>query len=365
MLTPENSGSYFFDTHPTANVTGKLSHHGVMAQTVHRLISSHDRGVPYIPLLVVIDEASGYSRIPCNYGASAWGIFTGNYQASETKGLNETDVPVSILVDLFEGQIWPDKGRGATLERIEESQLRPTPYGEIVDVGLSDSPGEYMAAYHLILLAGGDIDFNKPSSIAGTSGTTSLAQELLIALKSPSQPRLLLQQYHVNSLVALGRFDALNSTGRVEVLSRWINPVTKVGSAISNTRLEEISQEFLPVTVTANVSVQYQVNRVAANAEDTLEDRLEDGTPPYITARRWIIEILNNDGITKPINGTSIIDYAMTSNVTVKPKFSFKKVMQWGLEGDKQIRGAGGTSSTSIQLLLPPGGIAYLEFVLV
>ena len=134
MLTPENSGSYFFDEAPSATVAGKLSAHGVMAQNVHRLIATHDRGTPFIPVLVRIDEAAGYSRIPCNYGASAWGIFTANSQAEETSGLNETSVPVSILVDLFEGQLWPSQGHGTTLDTIEQAQLRPTPYGELVDV---------------------------------------------------------------------------------------------------------------------------------------------------------------------------------------------------------------------------------------
>ena len=114
MLTPENSGSYFFDLFPNATSIGKLSAHGLMAQGVHKLIRSHDRGTPHVPVLVVIDEASGYSRIPCNYGASAWGIFTGNAQAKETVHLNQSIVPVSSLVDLFEDQIWPSKGRGNT-----------------------------------------------------------------------------------------------------------------------------------------------------------------------------------------------------------------------------------------------------------
>merc|ERR1712216_80383 len=104
MLTPENSGSYFFDVAPNHTMRGKLSAHGVMAQGVHRLISTHDRGTPYIPVLVVIDEAAGYSQIPCNWGASAWGIFESNSQAVETVALNETMVPASILVDLFERQ---------------------------------------------------------------------------------------------------------------------------------------------------------------------------------------------------------------------------------------------------------------------
>jgi hypothetical protein len=74
--------------------------------------------------------------------------------------------------------------REHTLETIEQAQLGPTPYGELVDVALSDSPVDFLSAYPVILLAGGDIDFE-----------ASLADQLLIAITSkPLAPRLLLQE---------------------------------------------------------------------------------------------------------------------------------------------------------------------------
>lgn len=333
MLTPENSFSYFFDVAPKATASGTLSAHGTMAQRVHKLMATHDRGTPFIPMLVVIDEAAGYSRIPCNLDAVSWGVFTANDQAAETAHLNETEVPASILVDLFEGQIWPSEGRGIGPETIEESQLRPTPFGELIDVALSDSPGYFMSAYKVILLAGGDIDFN-----------SSLADQLLVATHAASGPRLLLQRYHVASLRAIGKFDGLNATGRVEVLDLWINPATKKGSAISNQRLSELSEELMPFAVSANVSVQYQVNTLEPDSHD------------------WLLEVMNNDGIAKPVNATASVDESKTSNATVTAKFSYHKVMLWGDDGDQKIAGAG-ASGSSIQLVLPPGAIAHLRFV--
>ena len=130
MLTPENSGDYFFDDIDNL----KLSAHGEMARGIANLIHTHNRGTPYIPILVVIDEFAGYSTMSCggNKNSYAWGVFDRNDQASETAHLDENEVPNTILYDLFETQIWPSKGRSG-----EQLQLRPTPYGEIVDVAHS------------------------------------------------------------------------------------------------------------------------------------------------------------------------------------------------------------------------------------
>ena len=67
MITPENSLNSFFDVPPTASSPGVLSPHGLMGRDVNAFIQSHDRGVPYTPALVVIDEYAGYSSIPCNW----------------------------------------------------------------------------------------------------------------------------------------------------------------------------------------------------------------------------------------------------------------------------------------------------------
>ena len=188
-----------------------------------------------------------------------------------------------------------------------------------------------MAAYRVILLTGGDIDF-----------APSLADQLLLALSSSAAPRLLLQHYHVERLRALRKFDALNATGGVEVLTPWINPATKKGTAISNQRLTELSAELLPFAVAANVSVQYQINS---------------------QTQGWILEILNNEGVTKPVNAKARVDFNKASIVTVSPKFGeFQRVMLWGEDGDKQIHGPG-TNGSSVQLVIAPGSIAYLQFV--
>ena len=95
-------------------------------------MATHARGTPFIPLIIIIDDLAGYSDAPCNAGAYAWGIFTANREATETKALPEAVCPVEVLRDLFEMQLWPSAGRGdGSIDTVEQVQLRPTPFGEL------------------------------------------------------------------------------------------------------------------------------------------------------------------------------------------------------------------------------------------
>ena len=326
LLTPENSGNSFFDRQPAAGDMGTLSPHGLMGAAVNRFIGSHDRGVPYIPVLTVIDEHAGYSRIPCNWSGVSWGIFAQNAEANETAHLDAT-VPADILVHLFEEQIYPSANRGP---EPEAAQLRPTPFGELIDVGLSDTPAQVLAAYQTILLAGGDIDFARQSP-----GGATLASELARALSLSPDLKLLLQPYHVAALEDLGGFVALNATGRVEIL-------TGQGVAITDERLGQLRDELLPFTVTSNVSVQWQVNR-------------QDGGG-------WVVTVINNEGVFKTPNTTETFDYSKTSAVELVPRFHFAQgVWEWGLDADKQLRGPG-PAGTPVHTVLPPGSTTFLQF---
>lgn len=339
LITPENSFNSFFDEAPRSGHPGTLSTHGQMAKDVNAFIQNHDRGVPFVPVLVVIDEYAGYSTIPCNWSAAAWGIFTGNEQAAETLHLNNTVTPINILHKLFESQLFPATGRGAVTDTGEDGQLRPTPFGELVDVGLSDTPSVVLAAYKTILLAGGDIDFDRHSSRNAVEGVAaSLATELSAALALAPDLKVLMQPYHVIALQKMGGFAALNATGRVEVLQG-----SEDGVAITDGRLAQLRDELLPCSVVANVSVQWQVNRVQAS---------------------WVVELTNNNGVFKAPNMTERFNESMTSDVTVTPRFPFGKVVEWGGGkggDDRQLR-ASGEAGTPVRISLAPGSVRFLEF---
>ena len=381
MLTPENSVNYFFAAEPNATNTKAaaadpsllLTAHGRMGQQVNAMMRTHDRGTPHVPLLVVLDKYAGYSRIPCNTAAVAWGTFRSNAAAAETRPLDEAVCPAEILVDLFEKQIWPSAGRntGGGIDTYEEIQLRPTPFGEIADVVVSGGnlTSSFLAAYSTVLIAGGDVDFAREEGQGGGStsshipgATTTLAAELLAAIQGGGGggggggklQKVLVQPYHVDRLQQSVPqiWKAMAATGRVEVLQPWTNPATNRATAISNMRLQQLASEQMPVAVAANVSLQWQVNK---NSRGSV-----------------VLELLNNDGIRKPINASATVDYSRTSAARVTSQAAFKSVWQWGVTvggtaaaaaaNDRLVRGAGAAGAT-VDVVVPAGGSVFLEFV--
>ena len=334
LITPENSINSYFDVLPAPGSPGVLSPHGAMGRDVNRFITTHPRGTPYIPVLVIIDQHAGYSNIPCNWSGVRWGIFSENSQATESRHLNDTAVPVNMLQVLFEGQLFPKAGRGELPNTVEDGQLRPTPFGELVDVGLSDTPAPVLAAYKSILLAGGDIDFSRVS----LEGGTTLATELATALSMAPDLKLLVQPYHVEALQKVGGLTALNATGRLEVLD-------SPGVAISNARLAGLRDELLPFAVTANVTVSWQVNRLSDPDEG------------------WVVALRNNDGVFKAPNTTATYNISLTSGVTVTPRLAVAvSVTEWDPIGtDRQLSGPA-AAGISVHTVIPPGASRFLHF---
>lgn len=422
-LTPENSIAIFFDETPDASHAGNLSAHGEAARRERALMATHARGTPVVPLIVVIDELAGYSVIPCNEGASAWGIFTANSQAAETAALNQSVCPVQVLRDLFEMQLWPSAGRGdGSIKTVEQLQLRPTPFGELADVVVSgDAPAAMLGAYSAILLAGGDIDFARATTTttaagAVAGGNSTLAEQLLLALRGSANTTLLLQPYHADALTTLGALSGLNASGQVELLAPWENPATGRATAISDVRLRQLEQEAMPVAVVAShhyrgtfpkcapghtwdavaplcaagsncatkcmrsscgcaspcdncaccpacggppscasccvvtppvpAQVQYQINQIGTGER---------------SAAGWVVEVFNNDGVTKPINAAATLDPAFTYDVLLTPRFAFKRAVRWYWDHDAPLAGAQG-GAAAVNLTLGPGESAYVHF---
>merc|ERR1711971_1257215 len=97
----------------------------------------------------------------------------------------------------------------------------------------------------------------------------------------------------------------------------------------------------MPLSVSANVSLQYQVNSLGAD---------------------WIVELVNNEGIVKPKNAAAIVDLSKTSKVEVTARFAYDKVILWGDVRDEQISGPGSVGSC-VTLIFRPGDIAHVPFM--
>lgn len=274
LVTPENSIATFFEK-PEAPWT--LTSHGQKAAEVFDVMQHHDRGVPYTPVAVILDHLAGYNA----FMDKPWGIL------EPTPGDREAR-------DFFDFQLFPGSDHihhKPDPENPESSYLRPTPYGEIYDVLLTNAAPALLETYPVILLVG-DINFDD-----------AFVSALQQALERGC--RVLLSEQHRN---ALGEaFERLSAKGPVEVLEPWVNPATNRSAAISNDRLASLSAELLPLSVKGD-AVQFQINR------------LREG---------WVIELINNAGVAKQKDKPAVTDATAIAHVTLTPKQPFSTAREW------------------------------------
>jgi len=274
MVTPENSLGIFFEQ-PSAPWT--LTEHGRKASELFQFMRSHDRGVPYTPVAILIDRLAGYN----GYMDKPWGI------------LEPTDGDRQIR-DLFDNQLFPGSDHIHHAQdpiNPEISYLRPTPYGEMFDVQLSSASMEMLDSYQSILLAG-DVTFDDV-----------LVAKLEDALKHGR--RVLLSQAHRTALGS--KFGRLSKFPGLEVLRPWTNPATGRSTSISNERLERLARESLPIAISGD-PIQFQVNQ---------------------TVHGWAIELINNAGVTKKPDRPAVTDPTAIAHVMLRQKFQCSSASEW------------------------------------
>jgi hypothetical protein len=300
MVTPENSSGIFFEQ---AQAPWKLTVHGEKAAEVFAFTRSHEQGIPFTPVALVLDHLAGFN----GYQGRPWGIL------AKTPADQET-------YDLFNEQLFPGSDfihQPPDPANPEASYLRPTPYGEMFDVLLSNVQADVLQAYPVIVLLG-DIDFNP-----------SLICELHRALRQGS--RLLLQPRHRAALGEdLGR---LQASGTVEILEPWVNPSTKRPTAISNARLAQLAADCLPVTIEGD-AIQYQVNR---------------------TRHGWVIELINNAGVTKFPTKPAQVDPKAIATVRLRPRIPVLSAREW--RANKNL-----AFDPDMMVAIPPGASVFVEW---
>ena len=298
LVTPENSISIFFEK---GDPDWILTEHGRMATEVYETMQTHDPGVPYTPVAIVLDHYAGYNA----YQGRPWGIL------ENTPGDQETR-------DLFQQQLFPGSDHihtPADPVNPEKSYLRPTPYGEMFDVILSNASSDVLAAYPVLLLAG-DHEFD-----------AQFITRLFDALRAGS--RLLVHERHVKKLGE--DFKRLQGTGEVEVLEVWRNPATNKPAALSNAHLSRLRDSLLPVRV-AGDPVQYQINR---------------------TPSGWIIELINNEGVIKTPTEPAIVQKSKIAHVTLTPRIPVSSASL--LRSNVTLN-----LTPSISLSIPPGETRFV-----
>ena len=299
MVTPENSIAIFFEK-PESPWT--LTEHGLKAAEIFRFMKSHDRGIPYTPVAIVIDHLAGYN----GYMGKPWGIL------QPSPG----DLQIS---DLLEEQIFPGSDhihKPRNSADPESSYLRPTPFGEIFDVQLTNASVETLTGYPVLLLAG-DIDFD-----------AALIDKMEKLLKKGT--RILLSENHKMGLGT--HFSPFEKYRGLEILKPWINPMTNRPAAISATRLKQLADEILPVEISGD-PVQSQVNR---------------------TATGWVIELVNNQGVIKKPDQPAQVNPAAVAKTVLRPKIKCLSAKEWRSGKEFKIPG-------EILIEVGPGQTAFVE----
>lgn len=300
MVTPENSIAIFFEKQESP---WTLTEHGRKASELYRLMSSRERGVPHTPVAVVLDRYAGYN----GYMDRPWGILPPTAADREVR-------------DLFDHQLFPGADHihaKPDPANPEAAYLRPTPYGEMFDVLLTSAPPEVLPAYPVILLAG-EIDFD-----------VAFLGELEKALRRGS--RVLMSARHRTALGA--EFERVASQGEVVVLEPWTNPATGRPAAISDERLRAIARDFLPIEVTGD-PVQYQINR---------------------TARGWVVELINNRGVTKFPDRVAVVDAGAVARVKLLPRRSLGPGASWR-------RVPAEVTDRAVVIDVAPGAVEFVSF---
>jgi hypothetical protein len=300
MVTPENSSAIFFEqrAEPWA-----LTEHGHKAADVFRFMQAHDRGVPFTPVAIVLDHLAGYN----GYMDKPWGIL------EPTAGDRQ-------VRDLFDFQLFPGSDfihQRPNPDNPEAGYLRPTPYGEMFDVQLTSASTDVLCSYPVILLAG-DIEFDD-----------GLVTTLERALKQGRT--VLLTPAHRDALGP--RFVRLAKHNGLEVLEPWTNPATGRPSAISDSRLQRLAQDALPIQVLGD-PIQYQVNR---------------------TARGWVIELINNAGVAKKPDQPAVVDPTAIARVVVTPKIRCVAAREWKSNRNYPQPG-------QLPVEVGPGSSVFVEF---
>ncbi len=302
MVTPENSIATFFEK---AEEPWTLTSLGQQAAEIFQFMRTHDRGVPYTPIAIVLDHYAGYNA----YMDKPWGI------------LEPTPIDRQVR-DLFDFQLFPGSDHIHTNpfpDNPEFSYLRPTPYGEVFDVLLSSVSPEVLLTYPVILLTG-DLEF-----------TPGFRAELQQAVHRGS--RILMTSQHLETLGP--DFKHLQPPGQIEVLSSWTNPVTGRTTAISNQRLRQLERQYVPFELSGD-PIQYQVNR---------------------TSTGWVVELINNRGVLKKPNEPAVIDPAAIARVQIRARVACRAASAW-----RSSRSHADPSRVFLEL--GPGAVEYVEFTL-
>jgi hypothetical protein len=324
----------FKSQEPGPDGTLPLSTLGEKAAYFYRFTRRHpDRGVPYAPVALLLPFDHG---IYPGFGKKlAWNAFP--YTHGDQRILDALNV-------LFPGSLGdpeqperPDRQPGNPAWKdpdymhTESLRLVRSPYGDIVDVLLSNAQPEVLNSYPVLLLAGE----YAPDQAFAERLTRYVEKGGILLIDQADQrngifPTALVSRLPSPPPGGYARFRMGRGAIVVVASSNPGHPTTERPLAKV---MSQVRQELVPLEVSGRV--------------ETLYNRTKDG---------WLVTLVNNEGVTKTFRDPVVVDASATQSVSITSRGkSIRQAVLWGADNDEQL------SPKNISVSVPPGEVRIVQ----
>nr|MDO8115789.1 hypothetical protein [Candidatus Sigynarchaeota archaeon] len=335
-LVAEGGSANFFYLHENVQSSGlmQLTPLGEVGREFAHFSRDHpDRGIPYTPVALYIDEL---------HGTTGLGETTTFNSIPYTRGDWMT---YSILETMFPGG-W-DAGRPETCQLVNND------FGDMFDIILQNASRDVLSSYPVVVMSG-DLDLDNDEVLrlveyvlgGGTLVVNAAYIDMLgplLASQSPSI-QLLFNKFDRIKLVPIE-----NGNGGNIILYGPRYNGANIGPV-----LREIVARISPFSILTvdggDVRVQRMVNRHAGG---------------------WLLTLINNDGITKTHHDPPVIVPELEKNIKIRlndqffeenlPSLSVARVEDWISNETVWTTAAG--EFEGIDVSIEPGGLAVFNFV--
>ncbi len=307
--------NFFRSQEPDKDGLLPLSRLGEAGARFYQFTQRHpDRGIPYIPIGLLIDFHHG---IYPGFGEKlAWNVFP--YSAGDQR--------VLTLWDLF----FP--GSIEVMPQADETgYMVASPFGDIVDVLLTNCSDSVLAAYPVLILAG---DLQNTASLAPRLRSYVCAGGTLLLSEEDANRPDFAEALNPNAITDGKTFSkAKCGRGMVLVYSEDTNGES---GALFNL-VSAIRDEVVPFKISGEVQ--------------SLFNRTESG---------WMVALVNNSGITKQYNDPPVIDASAVQRCAIRYTGK-EKVITAALctpDGEELLE------PKDIMLAIPPGEVRVIRIKL-
>ncbi len=334
-LVAEGGSANFFYLHENVQPSGlmQLTPLGEIGREFAHFSRDHpDRGIPYTPVALYIDEL---------HGTTGLGETTTFNSIPYTRGDWMT---YSILETIFPGG-WNRNGP-------ETCQLVNNEYGDLFDIILQYASKEVLSSYPVIVMSGDlNLDENEIHRLVEYvfDGGTLVANSAYLDMLAPklgSQNPSIHVPFNFHDRIKLMPVENGNG-GNIIAYGPRYNGVN-VGPI-----LKEVVARLSPFVISTldgdGIKMQYAINRHAGG---------------------WLLTLINNDGVTKTHHDSPVIDPNQKREVKIRLNEQFielymqheelTRIDNWVLNETSWASGDG--NFDGLQIGIEPGGLAVFNF---